>query len=344
MTKKPDRLERIEERLTPKAAVLSWMESSFQRFDDINDLVDWIAEAPRERHFVATASKLAGAAGMDAKNRGGDPVAAYDETALEASFLYCIALGANRGVLSDLVNEGIMVAYCARGLQLLLFRDAVSQDVSAAADYIDQVAFQKEKAGEDASAEQALVERLASYQVDKFLTEGGMEYAKNRATNAIYSTDSGPVLPAPPTQLQEIRSKLSAHLVGVYINRQAIEVVSRNYFDGKPILFPAGRRRLDAAVEMAEALVEEFNAFVQDRLDRFTDEQLLHAEKPGADPQYPDGLFIVAKQIRSIAASGVRDMVADVVRAAKAEALGLVGRADEAARANLDLLKKRGRR
>jgi hypothetical protein len=132
------------------------------------------------------------------------------------------------------------------------------------------------------------------------------------------------------------------------MNRQALDVIARNYFDGRPVLFPGGRQRLDAAVEMAEALVEEFNSFVKARLNRFTDDQLLHSEKPGADPLYPDGFFIDVRQISDMAAGEVRGLVSTVVQVAKAEALIAVGRLDEAkgesVRALDGLLGKRGKR
>lgn len=344
MKKKEDRLDRVAGRLTPKAAVLAWMESTFQRFAEADEWVNWLAENPDDRAFRSTVPAIAAAAAEEAEASGGDPIKARGDAALEAMFLFSLVLGSNRGVLEQLVNEGLLVAYCARDLQLLLYRDAVSQDLNDAFTYIDDIAFEKEQAGQDATKEQAILERLSTYMIDQFETEGGMEFVNNRTMNRVFATERGPILPAPPSQLQEIRSKLASHLVGVYMNRQAIDVISRNYFDGRPVLFPRGRARLDAAVEMAEALVEEFNGFVKARLARFNDDQLLHTEKPGADPLYPDGFFIDVKQTANFATAEVRDMVAVVVQAAKAEALESVGRDTEALRVNIDLFKRRAGR
>ncbi len=326
--------------MTPKSAILAWMEAALARFEDAHDLVEWMSESPTERHFFAKMKAIQKGAASEAKAAGRDQNKAMEDAAIEAAFLHGLWLGANFRVLEDLVNQGLMVSYCARVLQLLLYRDAVSRDLNPVYDYLDDIVFAREQAGESADVEQDLLDRLSTYLVDQLETEGGMEYVNNRTMNRLVATESGPLLPAPPSQLQEVRQKLSTHLVGLYLDRAAIVTIAKNYFGGREILFPRGRQRLEAAVDMAEGLVEEFNGFVQARLDRFDDDELLHTEKPGADPLYPRGFFIDVRELSTAAESGIREQVAAVVLAAKADALAVMGRDREASEIKMDLASR----
>lgn len=113
-------------------------------------------------------------------------------------------------------------------------------------------------------------------------------------------------------------------------HRAAIAVIGRNYFAGGPILFRSDADCLDAIVERAQTIAEEYNDFVR-ALSCQPSGPFQHRTLDGQQVP-PHSLSIDVRSVERSAKSQSRDEVSGMVRMAKAKALLKLGRNDEGCR------------
>lgn len=134
------------------------------------------------------------------------------------------------------------------------------------------------------------------------------------------------------TAILDLRDHLAAFVGAVCRTQQTVEIISRRYFDGHSVVFPAKASSLADAAERAEAVVAEYNGFVAAAAKRLG---LGGPTKPArAHPGRADreGLRLDLTAIREAAAASAVTLACGHVGLAKADALWDIGRPEEAAR------------
>ena len=255
------RLAKIEKNLTPQQVVLAQLDEALRRFDSYQGWADWRLERPDESPRSQAVSATRDAIRNTMKGQPKDAVAKAEDAAVrEAVFLTTLLLNV-RGQLRDSQAAcGLEACVCARGVQVLLLRDAIGEDVR-----------------------------------------------------------SGDSLMAIREQVQDCVTKL-------YLHRLLIDLVGKHYFSGQPILFPSTARRLEALIDTAEVIVEEYNEFVRGTF--------------AADGLRP-GLLIDLAVAQDRARAALAKEVAYAVRQAKGETMIQVGSMAEGRALLIDAYKKR---
>jgi hypothetical protein len=111
-----------------------------------------------------------------------------------------------------------------------------------------------------------------------------------------------------------------------------VEIISRRYFDGHPVVFPTKASGLADAAERAETVVAEYNAFVASAAKRLGPGEPTKPASARRDRAKCEGLRLDLAAIRQAAAASAVPLVCGHVGLAKADALWDIGRPEEAAR------------
>ena len=255
------RLAKIEKNLTPQQVVLAQLDEALRRFDSYQGWADWRLERPDESPRSQAVSATRDAIRNTMKGQPKDAVAKAEDAAVrEAVFLTTLLLNVRGELRGNQAAYGLEACVCARGVQVLLLRDAIGEDVR--------------------------------------------------------SGDS----------LMGIRDQVQDCVAKLYLHRRVVDVVRKHYFGDQPILFPSTARRLEALVDMAEVIVEEFNDFV--RATFAADGLRL-------------GLLIDLEVAQDLARAALGKEIAFAVDRAKGETLIQVGLKEEGRRRLIDAYKKR---
>lgn len=130
--------------------------------------------------------------------------------------------------------------------------------------------------------------------------------------------------------LSDVRSEIIAFAAQVSLLRQAVDLVSRRYFEGHPVLFPDKAESLSDAAETSAILVEAYNEAASDpprAQGRGGRREGVKAQAGAAAPQP-----IEEADLRDVSAAVVWPLVRQLVADAKASAAWQVGQSDLAAR------------
>jgi hypothetical protein len=111
-----------------------------------------------------------------------------------------------------------------------------------------------------------------------------------------------------------------------------VEIISRRYFDGHPVVFPTKAACLADTAERAGTVVAEYNRFVASAAKRLGLGEPTRPARARRDRAKCEGLRLELAAIREAAAASAVTLACGHVGLAKADALWDIGRPEEAAR------------
>ncbi|MGB2754662.1 MAG: hypothetical protein WBD75_01935 [Phycisphaerae bacterium] len=135
------------------------------------------------------------------------------------------------------------------------------------------------------------------------------------------------VMPNPSLRLSEIREETERLLGEICVLQGTVEIIRRRYFDGRPMVFPRKAAYLKAVWGAACALGCEYNRLVAHRSPS-VEADGAEGGKPEDAPAAPGVIDMEAVQAKAAAVAAAEARFC--VYLAKAEALALTGRIDEA--------------
>jgi len=127
-------------------------------------------------------------------------------------------------------------------------------------------------------------------------------------------------------RVRDWKDQAEYFLTEIYTLRMATEVVKRQYFDGQPVVFAGEAKGLDHLITLIVELIGDFNEDLASRLE----DQLWLGDAGSEDNELPWTIDLTA--VTEKVEDPVDHRVSYVVDMAKAEALGLLGETEEAAK------------
>ena len=251
----------IQNILTPKQYVLTWISDVRQHYSHADYLQDQQSR-PLDRWDFAEITKLV-VDGVEKRTAKSDPTRRHIETrkALrDLAFLRNLITNFNEILRCFLLAARPEAANVARMLQQVIMREVVSEDVESAVALLerDGTSLSSDKAGARHAERRAVIARLDCHSLRPCLAD-----AKDEQRDRFRKL----LLQSYFEQVAEVRTAARALLRQTYVRQNVAESIARTFFAGHPILFPENERRLATLTKWMEVVADEYNEFIRHRIE-----------------------------------------------------------------------------